>query len=254
VSTIRAELPALTIRRGPSAMAVGRAAARVAVACAVLIAGFVAYEFGVTSVLANRAQAGLRNDLASSAVSVADVAYAPVAFSPAPVVVPADLPSPDPATAAPADGTIRLMASPAPGNAIGTIVIPSAGVDWAFVEGVDGASLHNGVGHMPGTALPGEPGNAVLSGHRTTYGAPFLHLDRVGVGDLITVDTATGEHTYQVVEVRTVAPTDTSVTGQWQGAWLTLTTCTPAFSARDRLVVISHLVDGPNAAVILGGS
>ena len=54
--------------------------------------------------------------------------------------------------------------------------------------------------------------------------------------------------------MRTVVPTDTSVTGQWQGAWLTLTTCTPAFSARDRLVVISRLVDGPNAAVILGGS
>ena len=172
MSTIRAELPALTIRRGPSAFAVGRAAARVVVAGAVLIAGFVAYEFGVTSVLASRAQAGLRNDLTSSPVSVADVAYAPAVLSPAPVVVLADLPSPDPTITAPADGTIRVMASSTPGNAIGTIVIPSAGVDWAFVEGVDGASLHNGVGHMPGTALPGEPGNAVLSGHRTTYGAP----------------------------------------------------------------------------------
>ena len=150
-----------------------------AVAGVVLLAGFVAYEFGVTSVLANRAQAGLRSDLASSAVSVA-VAYPPAALFPAPVVVPGGLPSAHPATAAAPDGTIRVMASPAPGDAIGTIVIPSPGVDRVFVEGVDRASLHNDVGHMPKSRLPGEPGNAVLSRHRATYGAPFLHLDRVG--------------------------------------------------------------------------
>ena len=237
-------------------MAVGRTAARVAVTVAVLIAGFVVYEFGVTSILANRAQASLRDDLAATAASVTitEIPYAPANLPPAPVVVPADLQLPDPIAVAAPEGTLRVAPTPLPGNAVGRIVIPSAGVDWAFVEGVDRDSLRSGVGHMPETALPGEPGNAVISGHRTTYGAPFLHLDRVQPGDLITIENAIGTHVFQVVEIRTVAPTDLSVTGQWRGAWLTLTTCTPVFTARERLVVISRLVEGPNAAVILNGS
>lgn len=244
------------MRGGPSAAAVGRVAARFAVMTAALVAGFVFYEFGVTSVMANRAQDGLQRDLATWVASepVYEVRYAPTDLPPAPVVVPLGLPA-VPSPAAPAvDRTIRLTSTPLPGSAVGTITIASAGVDWTFVEGVDRSSLRAGVGHMPGTALPGEPGNAVLSGHRTTHGAPFLHLDRVRPGDLVTVETASGSHVYQVVEVLVVPPTDTSVTGQWRGAWLTLTTCTPVFTARERLVVISRLVDGPNAPVILGGS
>ena len=62
---------------------------------------------------------------------------------------------------------------------------------------------------------------------------------------------ATGVHTYAVVETRVVAPSDVWVTGQWRGAWLTLTTCNPRYSSRERLVVFAHLVDGPNAGVIL---
>ena len=83
---------------------------------------------------------------------------------------------------------------------------------------------------MPGSALPGEPGNAVISGHRTTYGAPFAHLERLNPGDTITVESATGLHTYAVVETRVVDPSDVWVTGQWRGAWLTLTTCNPRYS------------------------
>ena len=98
------------------------------------------------------------------------------------------------------------------------------------------------------------PGNAVISGHRTTYGAPFFHLDRVEPGDLVAVQTATGEHVYQVVETRVVEPTDVWVTQQWDGSWLTLTTCHPRFASSERLVVFAHLVAGPNAGVILGGS
>ena len=105
---------------------------------------------------------------------------------------------------------------------------------------------------MPGTALPGQPGNAVISGHRTTYGAPFADLDDVAAGDIITVETATGVHLYEAVQSFVVAPQDIWVTEQWSGGWLTLTTCNPRFSARERLVVIVRLVDGPNAGVILG--
>ena len=109
--------------------------------------------------------------------------------------------------------------------------------------------------------LPGQPGNAVISGHRTTYGAPFGDLGDLTAGDRIEVETALGIHTYQVREApercRTdnglcvVKPTDLWVTEPREGAWLTLTTCHPRFSARRRLIVFAELVAGPNAEVIL---
>jgi sortase A len=102
-------------------------------------------------------------------------------------------------------------------------------------------------------AAPGQPENAVLSGHRTTCGAPFCHLDVLEAGDLITIEVASGTDICQVVETVVVEPTDTWVTEQWDGAWLTLTTCSPRFSASRRLVVVARLVAGPNAAAILAG-
>lgn len=68
--------------------------------------------------------------------------------------------------------------------------------------------------------------------------------------DAITVESLTGAHTYQVVETRIVQPDDTWVATQWEGSWLTLTTCTPRFSSTSRLIVFARLVDGPNAEVI----
>lgn len=257
MSTLRAELPTITLRRGPTAAGVVRGIATMVLAVGVVLAGFVAYQFGVTSFFAQRAQGGLLDQVATRDASV--VPYVSVERPPAPVVVPEGLAHPDAGAAADPialapEPTLVVESVPPPGNAIGRITIPAAGVDWAFVEGVDRASLRSGAGHMPGTALPGQPGNAVISGHRTTYGAPFFHLDRLVAGDLITVESGSGIHTYQVVEVVAVAPTDTWVTGQWDGAWLTLTTCNPVFSSRERLVVVSRLVDGPNAGVILAGS
>ena len=70
--------------------------------------------------------------------------------------------------------------------------------------------------------------------------------------DIIEVETAIGVHTYVVRENFIVQPTELWVTDPREGAWLTLTTCHPKFSARERLIVTAELVDGPNAAVILG--
>jgi sortase A len=86
----------------------------------------------------------------------------------------------------------------------------------------------------------------VISGHRTTYGAPFHELDTLVPGDLIEVETALGTHTYAVRETIIVRPTELWVTEPREGAWLTLTTCHPKFSSRQRLVVFAELVDGPN--------
>ena len=123
---------------------------------------------------------------------------------------------------------------------------------WTVVEGVSRKDLKSGAGHMPATPLPGQPGNAVISGHRTTYGAPFHELDQLEPGDLIEVETALGVHTYAVDESIIVKPTAIWVAENRDGAWLTLTTCHPKFSSRQRLVVFAELVDGPNAGVIVG--
>jgi LPXTG-site transpeptidase (sortase) family protein len=139
---------------------------------------------------------------------------------------------------------------PQAGQALGRIVIPAAGVDWLVVEGVSQADLAQGPGHMPGTALPGQPGNAVISGHRTTHGAPFYDLDLLAPGDSITVETLIGSHVYEVVELLVVAPNAVWVTEQVEGAWLTLTTCHPKGSAQERLIVFARLVDGPNATAV----
>jgi sortase A len=71
-------------------------------------------------------------------------------------------------------------------------------------------------------------------------------------GDLIEVETALGVHTYAVDESIIVKPTAIWVAEDRDGAWLTLTTCHPKFSSRQRLVVFAELVDGPNAGVIVG--
>ena len=139
---------------------------------------------------------------------------------------------------------------PAAGEALGRIRIPAASIDWVIVEGVGQDDLAQGPGHMPGTALPGQPGNAVISGHRTTHGAPFADLDLLEPGDRIVVDTLIGTHTYEVVSLIVVAPTDVWVTNQVDGAWITLTTCNPKGSSRERLIVFGRLVAGTNAAAI----
>ncbi len=121
-----------------------------------------------------------------------------------------------------------------------------------MVHGVTVDDLRNGAGHMPDTPLPGQPGNSVISGHRTTYGAPFHEFDQLRPGDRIEVETAIGTHGYEVREVFVVAPTDVWVTEPREGGWLTLTTCHPKYSAAERLIVVAEMVDGPNAVAIQG--
>ncbi len=143
---------------------------------------------------------------------------------------------------------IALFSEPTPevGQEFGRIVFPSLDLEHIIFEGVDRDTLKKGPGHMPWTPLPGQPGNAVVSGHRTTYGAPFFNIDQLQPGHEILVETALGTHTYVVRESIIVEPTDVWVTENRPGAWLTLTTCHPRFSARQRLVVFAELVDGPN--------
>lgn len=140
--------------------------------------------------------------------------------------------------------------APEIGEELAFLRVPAIGVDAVVFEGVDVETLRKGPGHIPGTALPGQPGNAVISGHRTTYGRPFFDFDLLTPGDRIEVETAIGTHVYEVRELQVVAPTDVWVTDPRPGGWLTLTTCNPKFSARERLIVFAELVDGPNTEFI----
>lgn len=132
------------------------------------------------------------------------------------------------------------------GEPLGLITINKIGLEAVLFEGVDRDTLKDGPGHMPWTPVPGQPGNAVISGHRTTYGRPFYDLDQLVLGDRIEVETAIGISVYEVKVIEIVLPTDVYVTEPLPGAWLTLTTCHPRFSAAKRLVVQAELVAGPN--------
>ncbi|MGH8915703.1 MAG: sortase [Acidimicrobiia bacterium] len=130
------------------------------------------------------------------------------------------------------------------------MTIPTIGLEAVVFEGVESGTLAKGPGHLPGTPVPGQPGNSVISGHRTTHGRPFYDLDRLKPGDRIELETAVGRHVYEVRESFVVEPTDVWVTDDIVGGWLTLTTCNPKFSARERLIVTAELVEGPNLAYV----
>ena len=130
---------------------------------------------------------------------------------------------------------------------------PVSADPYVVVDGVTADTLRTGPGHYPGTAEPGGQGNVAIAGHRTTYGAPFFHLDALREGDELLLTARTGRtFVYRVRAQQVVAPTRTDVLGPdplGSGApQLTLTTCHPRFSAAQRLVVHAELTgsSGPN--------
>ena len=128
------------------------------------------------------------------------------------------------------------------GTPLGRIVIPAIGVDVVVIEGVGKSDLREGPGHWPETPLPGQGGNFVVSGHRTTYGAPFFKLDRLKAGDEIDLLLSYVSARYEVTDVMIVAPSQTEVVGQGGVEELSLATCHPIYSAAQRLVVKAKMV------------
>ncbi len=135
-----------------------------------------------------------------------------------------------------------------PGKALAVLDIPKIQLDnKVIVEGVGRDDLRKGPGHVPSTVLPGQPGTFGVSGHRTTYGAPFYRLNELGKGDTITVVTREAIYTYTVTRTAIVRPTDTQVLDNVIGpdnkpkSTITLTTCHPRYSARQRLIVFGDL-------------
>jgi sortase A len=152
-----------------------------------------------------------------------------------------------------ADGTTAPPPPPGvvtAGTAVGRIAAPSIGLDYTIVAGVGAEELRSGPGWMQNTAFPGQVGNSVLSGHRTTHGAPFKELDGLVVGDRVTVSIpGRPDAVFEVRDIYVVAPTAVWVAAPTEGVRLTLTTCHPEGSDTERLVVQAELVEGENVAV-----
>jgi len=125
---------------------------------------------------------------------------------------------------------------------IGRVIIPKIGVDEVLVQGTGRGDLREGPGHWPETPLPGMGGNFVVSGHRTTYGAPFFKLDKLAVGDEIDVLLPYVAARYRVTRSLIVRPNQTDVVAQRGVEELSLATCHPVYSARQRLVVQAEMV------------
>lgn len=148
-------------------------------------------------------------------------------------------------TAASHDASTPSQADTAPpppeGQAVGIIKIPAITLEKVVVQGVGEADLREGPGHYPETPLPGQAGNVAIAGHRTTYGAPFFRLNELVSGDPILITTRQGSFRYVVQKSLVVDPSDGAVVEPTPGNHLTLTTCTPRYSAAQRLVVVAYL-------------
>jgi sortase A len=149
------------------------------------------------------------------------------------------------------------------GAGLAQIRIPRFGKDYRYVviEGVTQSDLRKGPGHYPGSAMPGQVGNFVLSGHRTTYSAPFNRAGELRKGDEILIDTRQKQYVYRVTGRTIVEPTAVEVTAPVplrpkadpSRPLITLTTCHPKYSAAERLVVFGVLAEAiPRAGAAAG--
>lgn len=136
------------------------------------------------------------------------------------------------------------------GAGLTTMRIPRLDVEVLVVEGTTDSALRAGAGHYVETPLPGEPGNVAIAGHRTTYGRPLNRMDELDPGDLVELETPFEVFTYRAMEPFdghanpwVVSPTQYDVVGPTpEGSYLTLTTCHPKGSARQRLIMRFELV------------
>lgn len=153
----------------------------------------------------------------------------------------------DPAEA-PAAHEPVILPEPADAEIFGIMRIPRFGADYAtaIAGGVSRARTldHIGIGHYPGTQMPGELGNFALAAHRTTWGAPFALIADLQVGDAIVIETPEGWYTYRFRTLEYVTPNEVDVLRPVPQApeleandrYVTLTSCSPRFSLAERIV------------------
>ena len=125
---------------------------------------------------------------------------------------------------------------------IGEIRIPKIGLVHPVYEGVTLTVIDHGPGHWPGSAVPGQLGNAVFAGHRVTHSHPFRNVDKLVAGDEIIFVMPNGTFTYRMTKQQIVSPTDTWIVNPTQTATLTLFACHPPGSAAKRIVIRAEFV------------
>jgi sortase A len=128
------------------------------------------------------------------------------------------------------------------GSAVGRIKIPRIGADFVIVKGTSTSDLAGGPGIYGETVFPGMAGTTAIAGHRTTYLAPFRHIDQLHRGSRILVNMPYAHFTYTVIGKRVVAPTNVgAAVGNVGYSRLVLSACTPLYSAAKRLLVYARL-------------
>jgi sortase A len=130
---------------------------------------------------------------------------------------------------------------PLPGDAIGEIILPSLDERHYVVEGTDTGNLRKGPGHYPKTSLPGERGTVAIAGHRTTYGAPFRHIDQLKRGERIILSMPYGRFVYRVQKTEIVDDSALWITDPVGYDRLVLSACHPLYSAAQRIVAFARL-------------
>ncbi len=203
---------------------------KVLIGAGIVLLLFVAYLVWGTSLQQSHTQNVLRTTLEHKAQST-KVRAALAQTATTTDELPKGLPLVAPTTSQPADG-----------SPVGEIRIPAIGIDQVIVSGTGTQDLRQGPGHYTNTPLPGQAGNAGVAGHRTTYGHPFYNLNVLKVGDPIVFTTVQGVFVYDTTGSQVVSPSDGAILQNKSGAWVTLTTCNPRFSASTRLVVTAKLV------------
>ncbi len=129
------------------------------------------------------------------------------------------------------------------GDAIGRIVAPAMdGLNIVMVQGTDTSSLEKGPGHYPQTPFPGQGGTVGVAGHRTTYLAPFRHIDSMHRGDRITLEMPYATFYYRVQKTAIVDPSDVGIVRNVGYDRLVLSACHPLYSAAQRYIVFARLM------------
>jgi sortase A len=136
----------------------------------------------------------------------------------------------------------RFAAAAETGQSIGRILAPAMdGLDIVVVQGTDTASLQKGPGHYPETPFPGQGGTVGIAGHRTTYLAPFRHIDSMQAGDPITLKMPYGTFVYRVQKTEIVDPSEVGIVAKVGYERLVLSACHPLYSAEKRFIVFARL-------------
>ena len=200
---------------------------------------FVVYQLWGTGVLTERYQEDLENDFEELVEYAEEVNSSPEEIT---------------STESTADTNYSEFLWRPEGEAIAQLTIPALGLSKTVVAGIGVEALRKGPGHFSGTPMPGMSGNAAIAGHRTTWGAPFGRINELEPRDEIKVQTIQGTFTYRVIEQLggkghfIISPDRLNVLDQDFDVYpnrLTLISCHPKLTARNRIVVVAELVGEP---------